>query len=251
MHINLYYFKNKKLWGFIIINYFIGIYISAIRLKYPESLYFDNLYFYAREGLAFNKEADGFDVQTLMSILDTVISIPIICGQFSKNYTTKRCYIASRCKNYSSFYFNEIINIAVLCFILSLFYSLGICTFCATVSNLTLLNLNFFLTYFISILNSTLLLLAFCLLAIPFCVKNDKAAVLTDIILFMACTIASYYLPVKYKYFDIITIYFVNTLFQNNKYISYNSVICYSIIFMIIAFAILSGNRYLKKLDTK
>lgn len=251
MHINLYYFKNKKLWGFIIINFFIGIYISAIRIKYPESLYFDDLYFYAREGLEFNIEADGFDVQTLMSILCTVISIPIVCGQFSKNYTAKRCYIASRYKNYSSFYINEIINIAVLCFMLSLFYSLGICSFCATVSSLKLLNSNFFLTYFISILNSTLLLLAFCLLAIPFCIQNDKAAVLSDIILFMTCTITSYYLPVKYKYFDIITIYFVNTLFQNNKYVSYNSVICYSITLLIITFAVLSGNRYLKKLDTK
>ncbi len=251
MHISLYYFKNKKLWGFIIINFFIGIYISAIRLKYPESPYFDDLYFYAREGLIFNMEAEGFDVQTFMSILSTVISIPIVCGQFSKNYITKRCYIATRQKNYSSFYINEIINTAVLCFMLSLFYSLGMCSFCAAVSNLKLHNLNFAFTYFISVLNSSLLLLAFCLPAIPFCIQNDKAAVLSDIILFMTCTIASYYLPVKYKYFDIIMIYFVNTLFQNNKYISYNSVICYALTFLIILFAILTGNNYLKKRDTR
>lgn len=251
MHINLYYFKNKKLWGFIIIHFFIGIYISAIRLKYPESLYFDDLYFYAREGLIFNIDANGFDVQTFMSILSTVISIPIVCGQFSKDYTSKRCYIASRYNNYSLFFINEIINIAVLCFMLSLFYSLGMCSFCAAVSNLKLHNLNFIFTYSVSVLNSTLLLLAFCLFAIPFCVKNDKAAVLSDIILFMTCTIVSYYLPVKYKYFDIIMIYFVNTLFQNNKYVSYNSVVCYTLTFLIITFAILSGNKYLKKRDTR
>lgn len=251
MHINLYYFKNKKIWGFIIINFFIGIYISAIRLKYPESLYFDDLYFYAREGLIFNMEAEKFDIQTLMSILSTVISIPIVCGQFSKNYIVKRCYIAPRYKNYISFYINETVNIAVLCFMLSLFYSLGICSFCAVISNLELHNLNFFLTYLISVLNSTLLLLAFCLLAIPFCVQSDKAAILSNIILFMTCTIVSFYLPAKYKCFDVITIYFVNTLFKNNKYISYDSVICYTLTFLIITFAILAGIKYLRKKDTR
>lgn len=250
MFINLYYFKNKKIWGFIIVNFFIGMYISAIRLKYPESLYFDDLYFYAREGLILDFEADGFDVQTFMSIISTVISIPIVCGQFSKNYTAKCCYIATKYKNYSFFYINEIINITVLCFLLSLFYSFGICSFCATVSNLKLHNLNFFLTYFISIFNSTLLLLAFSLLAIPFCIPNDKAAVLSDIILFMICTIASYYLPIKYKYYDIIMVYFVNTMFQNNKYVSYNSVICYMLTFLIIILAVLVGNRHMKSRDT-
>lgn len=250
MFINLYYFKNKKIWGFIIINFFIGIYIASIRLKHSESLCFDDLYFYAREGLIFNFESEGFDVQTFMSILSTVISIPIVCGQFSKHYTAKQCYIATRHKNYSLFYINEITNIAALCFMLSLFYSLGICSFCAVVSDFKLQNLNFFIMYFVSIINSTLLLFAFCLLAIPFCVQNEKAAVLSDIILFMTCTIVSYYLPIKYKYFDIIMIYFVNTLFQNNKYISYNSVICYILTFLIIILAVFFGNRSLKKKDT-
>lgn len=250
MRINLYYFKNRKIWFFIILNFFIGIYISAIRLKYPESLCFDDLYFYAREGLIFDIESEGFDIQTLMSIISTVVSIPIVCGQFSKNYKTKRCYITSRYKNYSSFYANEIVNIAVFCFMLSLFYSLGICSLCATISNLELHNLNFFITYLISVLNSTLLLLAFCLLAIPFCAQNDKAAILSSIILFMTCTVASFYLPTKYKCFDIITIYFVNTLFADNKYVSYSSVICYIITLSAIVFAILIGNKYLKNKDT-
>ncbi len=250
MFINLYYFKNKKIWGFIIINFFIGIYIASIRLKYPESSYFDDLYFFAREGLIFNFESEDFDVQTFMSVLSTVISIPIVCGQFSKNYTAKCCYIATKYKNYSFFYINEVINIAVLCFLLSLFYSFGICSFCVAVSNLKLHNFNFFLTYLISVFNSTLLLLAFSLLAIPFCIPNDKAAVLSDIILFMICTIASYYLPVKYKYYDIIMIYFVNTMFQNNKYVSYNSVICYMLTFLIIILAVLVGNKHMKNRDT-
>ncbi len=249
MRISLYYLKNKRIWQFIIVNFLIGIYISAIRIKYPESLYFDDLYFYAREGLIFNIENEGFDIQTLMSILSTLISIPIVCGQFSKNYKIKQCYIASRYKNYSYFYTNEIVNIAVFCFMLSLFYSLGICSFCAVISNLKLNNLNFLFTYLISVLNSTLLLFAFCLLAISFCVQSDKAAVLSSIILFMTCVIVSFYLPAKYKCFDIVTIFFINTLFINNKYISYNSVICYIITFSVIVFALLIGNKCLKNKD--
>lgn len=249
MLINLYYFKNKKIWGFIIINFFIGLYISTIRLKHPESLYFDDLYFYAREGLILDFGADGFDVQTFMSIISTVISIPIVCSQFSKNYTTKRCYIATKYKKHSYYFINEIINIAILCFLLSFFYSVGICAFCATISNMMLHNLNFFLTYLISIFNSTLLLLAFSLLAIPFCIPNDKAAILSDIILFMMCTVTSYYLPIKYKYYDIVMIYFVNTMFQNNKLISHNSIVCYVLTFLIIALAAFAGNMCLKSKD--
>lgn len=249
LHINLYYFKDKKIWGFIIINFFIGIYISLIRLKYPPSLYLDDLYFYAREGLAFDIEAENFDIQTFLSILNTIISIPIVCGQFSKSYATKRCYVASRFKTYYLFYINEIVNIAALCFVLSAFYSIGMCSFCATVSNLELHNSSFYFTYLISVLNSALLLFAFCILVIPFCIQNDKAAILSDIILFVTCTIVSYYLPVKYKYFDIIMIYFVNTLFQNNKYISTNSIICYSVTFITIVAAIILGNNLLKRKD--
>ncbi|MCC8073114.1 MAG: hypothetical protein LIO62_03185 [Clostridiales bacterium] len=250
MSVSLYYFKNKKIWGFIAVNLLIGIYIASIRLKYPDSLYLDDLYFYAREGLIFNFDGEGFDVQTFMSVLSTVISIPVVCSQFSKNYEAKRCYIATRYKNYSCFYINEIINIAVLCFLLSLFYSLGIFSFCALVGNLELNNTNFLLLYFISVLNSTLLLLAFCLLAIPFCFLNEKAAVLSDIILFLTCTVISYYLPVKYKCFNIIMMYFVNTLWQNGKYVSYNSAVCYMITFSVIILEILLGNRYIKKKDT-
>lgn len=228
-----------------------GLYIASIRLSYPESVYFDDLYFYAREGRVFDAESMGFDVQTFMSILCTLISIPIVCGQFSKNYVSKRCYITSRFKNYSLFYFNEVINIFAFCFLTAVFYSLGICAVCAVKSNFLLSNNFFILLYLISVLNSALLLAAFCLVIIPFCVQNEKAAVLSGIILFAALAVITFYLPAKYKYFDIIMIYFVNTLFQNNKYVSFNCVVCYAVTFFVIAASVLFGTIYLKKKDTK
>lgn len=225
------------------------MYISVVRLNYPESLCFDRLYFYAREGSTFDFESNRFDVQTFTSIINIVISIPFVCSQFSKNLKAKRCYIAIRHKSHFHYYINEIVNISVLCFLLSLFYSLGICVICAGISNFQLENDNFILTYILSIINSTLVLLAFCLVSIPFCVKNDKAAILSDIILFMSCMVASFYIPAKFKCFDIVMVYFVNTLFQDDKYITANSIIGYSTVIIVIISALLLGNKYLAKKD--
>lgn len=249
MLLNFYYFRNKKIWLFLLLNFLIGVYVAAVRLGHPESVCFDDLYFYAKEGLVFSIYSDGFDIQTLMSVLNVAISIPMVCTQFSKNYSAKQCYIALRYKNHFTFFLSEIINIAAFCFMLSLFYSLGIAVFCMFKSSFELNNANFILLYVLSVINSTLLLIAFSLFAIPFCVKNDKAAILTVIILFLSSTVGSFYLPKDYKCVDIITVYFVNTLFYDNSFITVNSVVSYSITISSIVFSVAAGGKYLKSRD--
>lgn len=251
MRLSLYYLKNKNVWVFVFFIFLVGIYISSIRVKYPESYFLDDLYFAAREGKSYDANSDGFDIQTLMSILNTVISIPIVCAQFSNNYEKKQCFIALRYGNYIFFFINELINIFALCVLLSLFYSFGIFTFCAGLSNGELHNPNFLLLYGLSILNSTFLLFVFSVAAMPFCVKNDKATILCTIFIFMALTVISFYLPSNYKYFDIITLYFVNTLFSKNRLITEGSVICFAIGLVLILIFVLFGCKYLKKRDLK
>lgn len=251
MRLSLYYLKNKNVCAFVFFIFLVGVYIASIRIKYPESYFLDDLYFMAREGKAYDANSDGFDIQTLMSILTIVISIPIVCGQFASNYKKKQCYIAIRYRNYIHFYLNEWVNIFVFCFLLSLFYSFGIFAFCFHLSSGELHNSNFPLLYCMSVLNSTILLLSFSVIAIPFCIKNSKTAILCTIFLFMALTVISFYLPEKYKCFDIITLYFVNTLFSKNQLITDNSIICYAISLATILLASLYGCKYLKTSELK
>lgn len=251
MRLNLYYLKNKNVFAFMLFIFLAGVYIASVRMKYPESYCLDDLFFTAREGTAYDSASDGFDVQTLMSIISTVISIPFVCGQFANNYMKKQCFIAIRYRNYIYFYLNELINMFTLCLLLSLFYSFGILAFCAGLSNGTLNNSNFILLFCLSVLNAAVLLLCFCVIAVPFCVKNDKAAVLCVIFLFMGLTVISFYLPNTYKCFDIVTLFFVNTLFSNNRLITENSVICYTISLAVILLFSLFGYKHLKTRELK
>lgn len=251
MRIKLYYLKNKRFLLFSLLLFTVGLYIAVLRLNSPESVSFDDLYFYAREGSAFDIESDGFNIQTFVSVLNIVIAIPMICSCFSTDYIKKQYFFAIRFKNFNLFFINEVANIAVSCFVFSISYSFGILICCFKETNFELTNSNFLILYLFSVLNSALLLFTFSIIALPFLILYNKAAILGDIIIFMSCTVASYYLPGKYKYADIIMIYFVNMLFHNGSYFSYETAVCYLIIIIVISVFYQIGKKSLRSIETK
>ncbi|MGN1421610.1 MAG: hypothetical protein ACI4XC_08860 [Eubacterium sp.] len=249
MHIKIYYFKNLLDYMILFFQFFIGVYIALIRLNNPEAFYIDDLYFYAREGLYLDLSNNLFDVQVMMSVLDLLIILPVVCGKFTKNYNKKCCYIATRYNSFGKFYLNEAINIALACFLYELFYCAGILACAIIKSNFLTQGTGFFILFVQSVVNSVFILFTFVALSILLSSINEKISVSITLTAFIVLTVLIFILPNELKQFNIVSLYFVGEMNLNKQIFTYPIWVYYALLFILDTGLIGLGYFVLRKKD--
>lgn len=245
----IYYFKGFRDYLILLFQFFIGVYISSVRLNNPDSFYLDDLYFYAREGRYLDLLNNTFDVQVIMSVLDLLIIIPMVCGKFNESYKKKCCYFATHYGSFGKFYTNEIVNMAFTCFLYELFYCAGILVFAIYKSNLTVNSSQFFILFIQTIVNSAIILFAFAVFSVLLSSINEKIGISIALVLFMILAVLLFILPKELKQLDIVSLYFVSDLMSNKQLFSYPPVSYYFLLFILNAGLILLGYSVFKKKD--
>ena len=233
----------------LVFQFFIGVYISSIRLNNIETAYLDRLYFGAREGFYLDLCDNTFDIQVIISVLDLLIILPVVCGKFTKNYNKKCCYIATHYNSFGKFYLNEAINIALACFLYELFYCAGILACAIIKSNFLTQGTGFFILFVQSVVNSVFILFTFVALSMMLSSINERIGMSISLTLFIAMTVLLFVLPNGIKQFDILSFYFITELRNNKELFIYPSASYYFLLIILDTGLIGLGYFVLRKKD--
>lgn len=220
---------------------FLGIYISSLRLYDLNTMDLFNTFVMARETDYVDLTSDIFDVQMLVSLLNVIISIPLVSNIFIKNYNSKICFAATRMKKYCRFFFKEMLNLLSYSLICELFYCLGLLVFYVYKCTDLLLDMKFVKYFVSSVVNSWLLLFVFVLIEVILSVVlNEKIGMLLSVTTAVSTAVMLYILPVNAKQYNIFSWYFLTEFPNNKELFKYNAeVYCFlliSLIVMIIVF---------------
>lgn len=232
------------------IEFLIGIYIASVRLFNVNTNNLINAFIIARETDYLDLTNDIFDVQIIISLLSTIISIPLICSIFNRNYIAKCCFAATRMKKYSSFYLSEMIKLFKYSFISQFLYQTGIFIYivCKCV-NFTV-NTAFVQFFLLSVLNSTLLLYVFVIMgAIISVLINDKISMISMITVSSFLAVMLFVLPIKAKQYNPMSWYFLSEFPKNKELFTHNILLYYAAIILLISVIIIIGLHILKKKD--
>ena len=228
----------------------IGIYIALIRMDFYEQQQFDVMFFYAREGLYIDLTNREFDFQVIMSILDLLITIPLLSSILSKNYLAKRCYIATRIGSYGKLFFKESISILGLCFSCGVIYSTGIAIVSFFASDKSLYDKSSIGLIMLSLFTYTIISFTMVLIgSIISVLFNEKTGIVAISAIFLIYAVTLFFLPAKFKQWNMLSWYFIGVFTMEKEYILYSPYVYYSIAALLNILIYFIGYNALKKKD--
>lgn len=222
-------FKNSKLHicVILIIQFFMGIYMAAVRLVNTDGQSFITLFFNAKDGEGIDITCGQFDLNLIMSVLNIIVSVPLIMSLFYKKYLTKCCYISTRQRKYFNFYSREIFNIFIVCILSEILYHAGIATVAAMKCGTAMDNSGALGLIAVSVINSVFILFTATLVGSIFSVLiGSKISVLVMAAAVTALSVMIFFIPSEYKQFNIMNWYFTYE-FAYNKMLFPNPFYCY------------------------
>lgn len=232
------------------IEFLIGIYISSVRLFNVDANSLINAFTIARETNYLDFSSDVFDMQTVISLLNIIICIPLIGCIFNRNYIAKCCFAATRVKKYSRFYLSEIINLFKYTVISQFLYETGIFIYSAAKCASFTVNTEFVRIFLLSVLNSTLILYIFVIMtAIVSVMTNDKVGIISMITVSSFLVGVLFIVPIKVKQYNPMLWYFMRAFPNNAELFTHNVLFYYAAILLIIIVIIAAGLNILKKKD--
>lgn len=242
---------NKKYTTFVcVFQFLLGIYISSLRLYDLDAMNLFNAFAIARETDYIDLTSDMFDVQILVSLLNIIISIPLVSNIFIKNYNSKICFVATRMKKYLRFFFKEMLNLFEYSLLCELLYCLGILVFCIYKCTDLMFDVKFIKYFVLSVVNSLLLLFVFVLVEVILSViLNEKIGMLLSVTTAVSTAVMLYILPVTAKQYNIFSWYFLTEFPNNKELFKYNAEIYYFLLIILIVMIIVFEFCLLKKKD--
>lgn len=244
-------FKNSKLHILIIsiVEILMGVYIATIRINYTEAVSFFNIFTEIKEGLGIDITSNMLDINIIVSILNIIISVPLISTLFNKKYLTKCFYIALRQKSYLKFYCREMLNLFIVCTLSGALYNLGILavTFSKYNSIFDTSDINLFLT---AVINSVIITFTITLIsAIISTILNEKISIIIVSVFTAILALIIFFIPDEWKPLDIISWYYVSEFINNKILFPYPLPIYYLAIAIIDTLILFIGGIILKRKD--
>ncbi len=244
-------FKNSKLHILIIsaVEFLMGVYIAIIRINYADAISFFNIFTEIKEGLGIDITSDMLDINIIISILNIIISVPLISTLFNKKYLTKCFYIALRQKSYLKFYCREMFNIFIVCVISGILYNTGILavTYSKHSSIFDTADINLFL---IAIINSVIITFTATLIgAIVSAILNEKISIIIISIFIAVLSLILFFIPNELKQLDIISWYYTSKFINNKTLFPYPLPVYYLAIAVIDTAILFIGGMILKRKD--
>lgn len=237
--------KSNKLYIFVLyaLEFILGIYIASIRLTNTDYSSLLETFIAARETEYLDLTGGMFDFQVFISVLPLIISIPLICSVFSKNYTVKCYYAATRKRRYLKFYFGEILSLVKYCFISEFMYSLGILLCSIWNIKSPEIDKDFLSAFVISILNSSIILYLFVITGAVLSVFiSSKGGLILSVTISLICTAGLFVLPVHILQFDIFSWYFLSEFKEKSMIFKYDLIWYYfAAVFLIVVISCLGG----------
>lgn len=212
-------FKNSKKYLLVILaaEFLMGIYMAVIRMNYSDSFSFVENFLSIKDGADIDISSDFFDFNVVMSVMNIIVSIPMLAPVFHKKYLTKCSYIATRQGSYIKFYFNEITNIFVLCVLCEFLYCTGISIIAYIKSEHGLIDIREIKLLLIAVINSIIILFTVVLIGSLLSVMiNDKVSIIIMITVVTVFSVIIFFISVELRQYNIITWYFTD-YFVNNK----------------------------------
>lgn len=225
------------------VEFFLGIYIASIRLTNANYSSLSETFIAARETDYLDLTGGMFDLQVVISVLPLIISIPLICSVFSKNYTVKCYYAATRKKRYVRFYFGEMLSLVKYCFVSELMYSLGLLLYSLWNNESPVIDKDVLVLLGVSILNSSIILYLFVIAgAVLSVLISSKGGLILSVAISLVCTAVLFVLPVHIIQFDIISWFFLSVFKENSMIFTYDAVLYYLVaVFVLIVISCLGG----------
>lgn len=245
-------FQNSKIQLLIIsaVEFLMGVYIALTRINAAESLTFFSVFSEIRQGIGIDITSQQLDINILISILNIIVSIPLIGSLFSKKYLTKCCYIATREKNYWKFYSFEMLSILAVCIMSGVLYNAGIFTIThfkyGNILSTTDLSL-----FFTAIVNSEIILFTVVMVcALVSTLSNNKIGIIFTSTFTSVLSLTVFSIPYKFKQFNMISWYFTDLFLNEKTLFTYPIYLYYLFIFTIDIIILCIGGAILKKRDT-
>lgn len=245
-------FNNSKLHIVIIlmIQFFMGIYMAAVRLVNTDGQSFLTLFFNAKDGEGLDITSGQFDLNLIISVLNIIVSVPLIMPLFYKKYLTKCCYISTRQRKYFVFYSREIFNIFIICILSEVLYHAGIAAVAAVKCDSVLDNSCAIELIVMSVINSVFIIFTAALIGSVFSVLfGKKTSVLIMVAAVTSLSVMIFFIPSEYKQFNIMTWYFTDKFADNKTIFSYPFYSYYAAAAGTDILLFLSGGYILKKRD--
>lgn len=244
-------FKNSKIQISIIlaVEFLMGVYIALTRINTAEAPSLFSVFSQIREGMGIDITSQLVDINILISILNVIISVPLISSLFNKKYLAKCCYIATRQKSYFKFYIREIINIFLVCVLSAVLYNAGILTvtFFKHSNIFDSADINLFFT---AVANSIVIVFTVTILgALISALLNDKIGIIITSIFIAVLSLSVFFIPYEFKQFNIISWYFTDLFINEKALFPYPIYTYYLAVSAIDIILLLIGGGLLKKRD--
>lgn len=244
-------FKNSKIHISIIltVEFLMGVYIAFSRINMSEALTPFSVFSEIREGVGIDITSQLVDINILISILNVIISVPLISSLFNKKYLVKCCYIATRQKSYFKFYIREIIDIFLVCVLSGVLYNTGILaiTLFKHSNAFDTADINLFFT---AIANSIIIVFTATILGtLISALLNDKIGIIVTSIFVAVLSLSVFFIPYKFKQFNIVSWYFTDLFINEKALFPYPIYIYYLVVSAIDIILLLIGGELLKKRD--
>ena len=204
---------NKRIIIFtLVISVLAGIFTLIIRYDWAlNDVSYNNFLFIHDDDI----NSVGF--HTLISVMNVILLFPFAMEMLTDHKKTNEIYIVSRMSNSIRFYFIKFLQMALLCFLESLFYNTALLTFYCSVGKIAEPGKQLISIYLYTVIVNFLITLTFiAIMQLLSIIINEKIALVLIIVFFCICVTCGLKITNRISNICITNYYFITLTFTNN-----------------------------------